>query len=94
MAVRVEARILGDMTVTLDLPDEAVERLRREARRRGMTLDRLVAEIAAGLPGDEPVEGALERFVGSGDSGDESWATRDLHTLRRELAQRLLSEST
>ena len=73
-------------------PDESVERLRREAKRRGVTLAELVAEIAAQLPDDALAEEALERFVGSGDSHDSEWATRDLHTLRSELAQRRPSE--
>ena len=82
----------GFMTVTLELPDESVERLRREAKRRGVTLAELVAEIAAQLPDDALAEEALERFVGSGDSHDSEWATRDIHTLRSELAQRRPSE--
>lgn len=76
------------MAVTLELPDESVERLRREAQRRGVTLAELVAEIAAELPDDALAEEMLKRFAGSGDSRDPGWATRDLHALRSELAER------
>ncbi|MEO6468666.1 MAG: hypothetical protein ABIP21_06165 [Acidimicrobiia bacterium] len=82
------------MTVTLDLPAEAHARLQAEATRRGITLDQLVAELADQLPAETPTAepGKLERFFGSGDSGDPSWATRDLHELRHDLAQRRLGE--
>ena len=66
--------------MTLDLPDEALQRRRAEAARRGVTVDDLVAELAAGLPVEDP----LEAFIGCGASG----ATRpfDIHRERRELA--------
>lgn len=37
------------MPVTLDLSDEAMARLRAEADRRGISVDELVDELAAGL---------------------------------------------
>lgn len=82
------------MTVTLDLPAEAQARLQAEATRRGITLDQLVAEIADSFPvaGVKPAAGTLEGFFGSGDSGDPAWATRDIHELRHDLAQRRLAE--
>ncbi len=81
------------MTVTLDLPAEAQARLQAEATRRGLTLDQLIAELADQLPAETAAEpGTLEGFFGSGDSGDPSWASRDLHELRHDLAQRRLSE--
>ena len=43
------------MPVTLDLSDEAMARLRAEAHRRGISVEELVDELAAGLPA-EPVE--------------------------------------
>lgn len=81
------------MTVTLDLPAEAQARLEAEATRRGMTLDQLIAELADSFPAETGAEpGTLEGFFGSGDSGDPGWATRDLHELRHDLAQRRLAE--
>lgn len=85
------------MTVTLDLPAEAQARLEAEATRRGITLDQLIAELAASLPAETAAEnaaepGTLEGFFGSGDSGDPGWASRDLHELRHDLAQRRLAE--
>lgn len=41
------------MAVTLDLPDEVIARLRAEAARRGLTVDEVVAELAAMIPVDE-----------------------------------------
>ena len=50
--------------------------------------DELTAELlAAGLPAGEEVD-ALEAFIGSGDSGDPSWAGRDTRELRAEATAR------
>jgi hypothetical protein len=38
------------MTVTFDLPDDALVRLRAEASRRGVSIDTVIAEFASGLP--------------------------------------------
>lgn len=83
------------MSVTLDLPDDAQSRLEAEAARRGITVDQVVAHLAAQLPdsGVGQASAALEEFFGSGDSGDSGWATRDIHELRHDLAQRRLGES-
>lgn len=75
------------------LPDELVERLATEAARRGVSVEELSAELlAAALPGDdggaEPRSDALEAFIGSGDSGDPSWASRPAGELRAEAYRR------
>ena len=81
------------MTVTLELPAEAQARLKAEATRRGITVDQLVTELAASLPAEQdPAGGTLDEFLGSGDSGDLSWASRDIHELRSDTAQRRLGE--
>lgn len=57
------------MPVTLDLSDEALARLQAEADRRGITVDVLIAELAAALP--HPKEGSQPkrlRFVAMGRS--------------------------
>ena len=80
------------MTVTLELPAEAQARLEAEATRRGITVDQLVTELAAGLPSKQDLAaGTLDEFFGSGDSGDPSWASRDIHELRTEAARRRLA---
>lgn len=64
------------MTVTLDLPDDALERLRAEADRRGVELEVVVAELAAALPAQpRPGERRLG-FIGTGHSGRRDLARR------------------
>jgi hypothetical protein len=66
---------LEGMTVTVNLPDDAARRLAAEAARRGITVDEVIAELAATLPTGAPR--AAERsgkrrleFMGMGASGD------------------------
>jgi len=78
-ACQVVARLVV-VTVTLDLPDDVMDRLRAEADRRGITVDALVAELATALTDADP----LEAFIGCGASGAaESF---DLARERRRLA--------
>lgn len=57
------------MTVTLELSDEALARLQAEAARRGVSVDDLVAELAAQLPAEPNSKERPERsFVGLGSS--------------------------
>jgi hypothetical protein len=74
------------MSVTVELPPEALRRLEAEAARRGISIDDVIAELAAGLPVDDP----LESFIGCGASGD----TRpfDIHRERAELADKKFAE--
>ena len=60
------------VTVTLDLPADAQARLQAEALRRGITVDKLVADLADPLPAEDP----LEAFIGSGSSGRGDLARR------------------
>ena len=77
------------MPVTLHVPEDLASRLAAEASRRGVSVDELSAQLlAAGLPEEDP----LEAFIGSGDSGDPTWASRDIHELRSELATRHTGE--
>jgi hypothetical protein len=77
---------------TVHLPDELADRLAAEATRRGMTVDELAAETlrarfpapASSNSGDD----VLEAFIGSGDSGDPSWAARPTSELRAEAYKR------
>ena len=81
------------MSVTLELPAKAQARLEAEATRRGITVDQLVAELAAGLPAEQDeTAGTLDEFFGSGDSGDPSWASRDVDELRADAVRRRLDE--
>ncbi|MFY1698164.1 MULTISPECIES: hypothetical protein [unclassified Solwaraspora] len=56
------------MSVTLDLPDDALQRLTAEATRRGVALADVVADLATRLlPADQPSRRRIA-FVGSGAS--------------------------
>ena len=66
--------------MTLDLPDDALGRLRAEADRRGISVDALVAELAATLADTDP----LEAFIGCGASGSPE--PFDIARERRSLA--------
>lgn len=66
------------MTVTLDLPPEAQARLEAEAGRRGITIDQLVAEIAAAFAGSASGDEPQHRLsiIGIGHSGRGDLARR------------------
>jgi len=75
-------RRLRAMTVTVDLPDDVLRRLKAEADRRGVTLDGLLADVAGRFPAEaEPIGQAegLRKLTGiaPGISGayskDEDW---------------------
>ncbi len=56
------------MTLTIDLPESTLARLRAEAGRRGVSIDVLIAEFAEALPA-EPVDSRRKlSFVGLGSS--------------------------
>jgi len=69
------------MSLTLDLPDDALARLRAEADRRGVSIDAVVAKLTQDPPAD-----AVEDFVGCGESGIK--APFDLAAERVRLAER------
>jgi hypothetical protein len=74
------------MTVTLNLPDDAAARLAAEAARRGITVDELVTELAAGLPA-EPSERPGRRrlsFSGVGASGGGEAVGRNHEAIIRQ----------
>ncbi|MFD0746898.1 hypothetical protein ACFQ1L_37535 [Phytohabitans flavus] len=56
------------MSVTLDLPDDAVERLAAEAARRGTELADVIAALAAQLPPAGRPVGRRLAFVAAGAS--------------------------
>ena len=62
------------------VPEELAQRLAAEAERRHMRVDDLASELVS--DGLRDYEGALEAFIGAGDSGDPDWAERDTHELR------------
>jgi hypothetical protein len=78
------------MSVTVELPAEALRRLEAEATRRGTTIDAVIAELAARLPHQVPSRDHRLSFIGIGASGD----TRpfDIHRERAELAERKRAE--
>ena len=74
------------MSVTVELPEAALARLRAEAARRGVSIDEVIAELAAHLPAEDP----LEAFIGCGASGRTE--PFDIHHERAELAAKKHAE--
>lgn len=56
------------VTVVLDLPVEVQARLEAEAARRGVTLDRLIAELVKSFPVEAETPRRKLAFVGVGSS--------------------------
>jgi hypothetical protein len=78
------------MHVEVRLPDEVSAQVQDAARQRGISTEEVVVgAVMAEFVKDDP----LAAFLGSGDSGDASWATSDIHDLRNELAGRRANES-
>ncbi|MDZ4828221.1 MAG: ribbon-helix-helix protein, CopG family [Actinomycetota bacterium] len=74
------------MSVTVELPDDALRKLQAEAARRGVSIDQLIAELAAALPAEDP----LDAFIGCGTSGRTE--PFDIHRERAELAAKKTAE--
>ncbi|MEQ8716930.1 MAG: hypothetical protein RIE08_04900 [Acidimicrobiales bacterium] len=56
------------MSVTVELPVEALRRLEAEAARRGVSIDDVIAEFAAALPAEPNGPRRNPAFVGVGAS--------------------------
>ena len=56
------------MSLTLDLPDEVVQRLAAEAQRRGTGLSDVIADLASRLPPAESRPRRRPAFVAAGSS--------------------------
>jgi len=61
------------MTVTIDLPDDALARVQAEAKRRGVSIDVVIAELAEALP-TEPSSPKTLSFIGLGSSNSGRYA--------------------
>ena len=61
------------MTVTVDLPEDALARLEAEAKRRGVSIDLVIAELAEALPAQAPGPQTFS-FVGLGSSTSGRYA--------------------
>ena len=56
---------------TVEIPTEAAQRLQTEADRRGITVDELLVELAAGLPETTPAKRRKLAFAGVAASGGD-----------------------
>lgn len=56
------------MTVNVDLPDDALARLRSEAKRRGVSIDQVIAELTQALPAEARPGKREFSFIGLGSS--------------------------
>ncbi|HUP76800.1 MAG TPA: hypothetical protein VM282_27440 [Acidimicrobiales bacterium] len=64
------------MLVTVELPENALARLRAEAVRRNVSIDVVIAELAAQLPVEVPRRSSRLSFIGIGHSGRGDLARR------------------
>jgi hypothetical protein len=71
------------MTVTIDLPEDALARLQGEAKRRGVSIDLVIAELAEALPAESAAAPRTFSFVGLGSSTSGRFA-RDTDELLAE----------
>ena len=62
------------MTVTVDLPEDVLARLRAEAMRRGVSIDLVIAELATALPAERPPAKRALSFIGLGSSNSGRFA--------------------
>lgn len=74
----------------IELPEDALARLRAEAERRGSSVDDVIADLIGRLP--QPVGGRRHRlsFVGVGESGRAE--PTDVKRERAELAAKKYAE--
>jgi hypothetical protein len=62
------------MTVTVDLPEDVLARLQAEAERRGVSIDRVIAELAEALPAEATPANRALSFIGLGSSTSGRYA--------------------
>jgi hypothetical protein len=62
------------MTVTIDLPEDALARLEAEAKRRGVSIDVVIAELSEALPAESSARPRTLSFVGLGSSTSGRYA--------------------
>jgi hypothetical protein len=73
------------VSLTVHLPEDLSRRVTEVAEARHVSPEQVAIDtIASHLEGSDP----LEAFIGSGDSGDPSWAGRDSRELRAEAGER------
>ncbi len=56
------------MTLTVELPEDVLSRLRAEADRRGVSIDLVIAELSRSLPTETPPRRRTYSFIGLGSS--------------------------
>jgi hypothetical protein len=56
------------MTVTVDLPEHVLARLQAEAKRRGVSIDQVIAELTEALPAETAPARRTPSFIGLGSS--------------------------
>lgn len=68
------------MNVTIDLPEDALARLEAEAKRRGVSIDSVIAKLTETLPAEASAPPRTFSFVGLGSSTSGGYA-RDIDDL-------------
>lgn len=83
---------VGFVSVTVELSEETLSRLRAEALRRGVTIDEVIAELAARLPAGK--SGRQLSFSGVGGSGtSEAIGRRHREIISEEHADKKASDT-
>jgi hypothetical protein len=78
------------VALTVELPEEALARLRAEAARRGTSVDDVIADLVGRLPPPAPSRRHRLSFVGVGESGRSE--PTDVKLERAELAAKKYAE--
>lgn len=82
--------MFGTMSVTVQLPAEAVRWLQGEEARRGISIDDVIAELASQLPAAAVSSGHRLSFIGVGASDDNR--PIDVRRDRADLAEQKLTD--
>lgn len=75
------------MTVTVDLPEDVLARLRAESARRGVSIDVVIAELTRSLPAEAHAATRPISFIGLGSSSSGRTASETDELLAEGFGQ-------
>ncbi len=65
-----------ERTLTLEMPEDVYESLRRKAKQAGQAPETLAIELLAAATQPDGEEDPLEQFIGAFSGEDDEWADR------------------